>query len=83
MLRVRVAGEPKVDSALTSWLPSGVHAAHDRHTMGDAGMTAHRSLILARAVGRGRSSTVMFASVVRQQLASADELDETTWRARL
>jgi hypothetical protein len=55
--RVRAAGESTVDAPLTSWQPSGAYAAHEHRTMLAAAPTAHRSLVLARAAGRGRRST--------------------------
>ena len=43
--RVRVAGGPAVDAVLTSMQPSGELAARLRHTMYEATLTAHLSLM--------------------------------------
>ena len=77
-----VAGQATVDVALTYWQPSGAHAAHERRTMLAAAPTAHRSLVLARAAGRGRSLIVMLASVAGQELGPREPVD-ATWRAHL
>ena len=43
--RVCVAGESTVDAPLTSWLPSGAHAARVRTTMHEVALTAHCALV--------------------------------------
>ena len=73
--RVCVAGEPTVDDAFNSRLPSGAHAAHESHTIAEATPTAHRSLVLARAAGTGQSSAAMIAAIGQQQLGSLEPLD--------
>ena len=80
---VCVAEEPTVADAFNSRLPSGAHAAHESHTIAEATPTAHRSLVLARAAGTGRSSATMITAIGGQQLGSLGALGGHVERAAL